>query len=141
MSISWGNVAQNAVSGLASGLMAEANRSGEGAGLAAGFAGAAAPVIAGQRNRIKNAMLDEDSQAKIQRERAESEADSIDFAGMGEDAKPIAESVDLNFDLGIPGVIGDLVGFLRSAANSPQNTANRPKNEAMNTPNYSGTPT
>jgi hypothetical protein len=93
----WGMAAQDAVSGFAAGLMAEARRTGSGAGFAAGFAGAAAPTIMARNERIAQDIEDYQQKRGITRERILAEADKDDFATFD---LPESEGLNFTFDMG-----------------------------------------
>ena len=93
----WGMAAQDAVSGFAAGLMAEARRTGSGAGFAAGFAGAAAPTIMARNERIAQDIEDYQQKRGITRERILAEADKDDFATFD---LPESEGLTFTIDMG-----------------------------------------
>ena len=113
----WGMAAQDAVSGFASGLMAEARRTGSGAGFAAGFAGAAAPTIMARNERIAQDIEDYKQKRGITRERILAEADKDDFATFD---LPESEGLNFTFDMG-DWLNGTLAMY--GQMNSPQQVA------------------
>lgn len=93
----WGMAAQDAVSGFAAGLIAEARRTKSGAGFAAGFAGAAAPTIMARNERIAQDIKDYQQERGITRERILAEADKDDFATFD---LPESEGLSFTIDMG-----------------------------------------
>jgi hypothetical protein len=138
----WGMAAQDAVSGFAAGLMAEARRTGSGAGLAAGFAGAAAPTIMARNERIAQDIEDYQQKRGITRERILAEADKDDFATFD---LPESEGLNFTFDMG-SWFKNTLEFYGRSPQQvtqyqSPANMQFSPQAAAMATPQFSGRPT
>lgn len=93
----WGMAAQDAVSGFAAGLIAEARRTKSGAGFAAGFAGAAAPTIMARNERIAQDIEDYQQARGITREQILAEADKDDFATFD---LPESEGLSFTIDMG-----------------------------------------
>jgi len=138
----WGMAAQDAVSGFAAGLMAEASRTKSGAGFAAGFAGAAAPTIMARNERIAQDIEDYQQKRGITRERILAEADKDDFATFD---LPESEGLNFTFDMG-SWLKNTLEFYGRSPQQvteyqSPASMQYSPQATAMASQQFSGRPT